>query len=123
MQRWPFRQIFVLVLGVLATLGMSPSVAQFGVMPVKMAMASDMGASMGASAQVDCQDCGSAGDVDVKAMSCNGVCVPPVLVPLTQQLPAVTISLSAHAPPPKALLAAGWASPPDPYPPRPHIFG
>ena len=119
MNRWSVRQVFALFLGVFVTLGMSLSVAQVGAMPIKMTMSFDMGAS----AHGDCNDCGSSGDADGKAMSCKGVCVTPVLVALPQELPATIISLRTLSPLPKALLVPGWASPPDPYPPRPHIFG
>ena len=119
MNRWLVGQLFELFLGVFVTLGMSLSVAQVGAMPVKMTMSS----VMSASGHGDCNDCGSSGDADAKAMSCKGVCVTPVLVALSQDLPAISISLETLSPLPKALLALGWASPPDPYPPRPHIVG
>lgn len=119
MNRWSVRQVFALLLGVFVTLGMSLSVAEVGAMPVKMTMSSDMSAS----GHGDCNDCGSSGDADAKAMSCKGVCVTPVLAALPQDFPAITISLKTLSPLPKAPFALGWASPPDPYPPRPHIVG
>ena len=119
MNRSSVRQIFALFLGILVTLGLSLSVAQLGAMPAKMVMSSDIGAS----GQGDCHDCGSAGDVDGKAIPCKGVCVSPAFVALLQEMPGVTISLTTLSPSPEARLVPGWASPPDPYPPRSRLVG
>lgn len=119
MNRSPIRQVFALFLGVFVTLGMSLSVAQVGAAPAKMSMAMEMGAP----GQGDCHDCGTAGDADGKAMKCKAVCAAPMFIALPQELTSVTLSVRALAPLPEAGLVPGWASPPDPYPPRPRFVG
>ena len=118
MNHWSARQVFALFLAVFVTVGMSLSVVQATGMTVKMATASDMGAS----GHDGCQRCSTGGGDGMKAMSCTTVCLAPVLAVLPQAAPVMLV----HKPVSYAvryLLLHGRTSPPDPYPPRPTSIG
>lgn len=114
MKRWSVRQVLVLLLAVFVTAGMNLSAAQASDMTVKMAMASDMGAS----GHDGCPGCPTGGvDDGMKAVACASICVAQVLAVLPQMAPT-TIALVAASYPALAPVLHGRVLEPDHYPPR-----
>jgi len=116
--------VFSVFLAVFMTAGFALSAVQATDMAAKMAMASDMGTSTnGASTNNACQGCPTQDSDDcTKAMSCTAACVAPVLAVLPQGVPAMLLAKPSSSGTAYPLLH-GWASPPDPYPPRPTDIG
>lgn len=120
MKRWSARQIVALLLTVFVTVGISLSVVQASDMAVKMAMASDMGAS----GHDGCQGCpGDGNDHGMKAMPCATICVAPVLAVLPQITGTVLVQKPGSLIAVRVTLLDGRALPPDPHPPRPTDIG
>src|SRR5688572_26347843 len=93
MRHWTFRQVYVLVLGLLVALGMSFSAVQASDMAVGMAMP---GHQMAVSGTADCNACK---DVPggAKLMQCDATCVAPATATLPQS-PALLIERHVDRP-------------------------
>jgi hypothetical protein len=111
------RRLFVVLLAMFVTLGLSLSSVQASARHVDMAMSGGMDMAK----HPDCPNC-KGEDGAAKAKACGIVCVAPVLA----VLPAPALAISG----PRDSLAAMWTDflhsrsiPPDPYPPRPTSIG
>ena len=115
MRRAPFRQVYVLMLGLLLALGMSLSVVQASNMAAGMTMS---GKQMSASGMGDCSSC-----KDIpgggKIMVCDATCAAPVNATLPQ-FAALLIQLPAERPLSQSPILSGWTASPNPHPPK-HI--
>lgn len=112
MKRLPL-QVFALVLGFLVAFGMSVSAVHASNMAVKMVAAADVGAS----GKGDCDGCNDGGGDGANALACPAACMAPVVAVLppassVSPCPEAKLPLRPHP------LLLGWASSPDPYPPR-----
>lgn len=106
------------LLGLIFAVSMSVSAVQASDMAARMAMAS----AMGAAGDGNCRDCGD-GAPDAKATGCAmAFCTLHVVasLPLTFVMFGVVGSDRPVLAQPSLV---GWASPPDPHPPRPDTLG
>lgn len=106
-------RIFALMLAVFVAFGTSMSVIRASDMAGEMA-------SMSASGAADDGKCGDCGDQGpgMKATGCSLVaCTSPALAVLSQSQPMVRAH-TRELPSPEPPLLVGWASSPDPHPPR-----
>lgn len=108
------RQIFVVLLAVLVTAGLSVSVAHPSNMPMKMSMEP----GMTASGHCGSRDCESGGAGKAKAMICAATCAASVLATLPQVSSMAVAEIASTLAPPEDRFLNGRGSPPDPYPPR-----
>ena len=115
MTRAPFRQVFVLMLGLLMALGMSLSVVQASNMAVGMTMA---GQQMSGSGMGDCGLCKD-GPSGAKIMVCDAACAAPVNATVPQ-FAALLINLPVDHPLSQSPILSGWTASPNPHPPK-HI--
>ncbi|RUW67022.1 hypothetical protein EOA31_29805 [Mesorhizobium sp. M4B.F.Ca.ET.049.02.1.2] len=113
MKSWSVRQMLVLLLTVLVTMGLGSSVVQASGMATKMAMASDMGAS----GHGDCGACPAGGKDGSKAMACSLACAPLIAMP-SHGASAPSLRLTPAVFMVRHQLLHGLTSPPDPFPPR-----
>ncbi|HET6159944.1 MAG TPA: hypothetical protein VFE34_16485 [Dongiaceae bacterium] len=114
MKRAPFRQVYVLMLGLLVALGMTLSVAQASNMAAAMTMSNQQ---MSASGMGDCSSCkdipGSA-----KVMVCgDATCAAPVNATIPQ-LAGPLIEHPLDRPSLQAPILSGWTTSPNPHPPK-----
>jgi hypothetical protein len=114
MKRWSARRFIAVLLSVFLTVGLSLSAARADEATMRMAMASNSGASI----HGDCHTCPSDADGNAKAMACGIVCATPILSAVPQVISIGTVQVRPLVAPPEPLLT-GRASSPDPYPPRP----
>ena len=115
MNQWSARQLFIFVLAVFVTVGMSQSTVQAINMTAKMTMASQMDGSVAEG----CQACPAGDDDGIKAAYCAVACVPPILAVFPQSPPVIL----ARKPVPSMArypVLHGRTSPPDLHPPRPN---
>ena len=115
MKRAPFRQVYVLMLGLLVALGMTLSVVQASNMAAGMGMS---GPQMSASGMGDCSSCK---DIPggAKVMVCDATCAAPVNATFPQ-LTALLIEHPLDRPVFQATILSGWTTSPNPHPPK-HI--
>lgn len=114
MKRAPFRQVFILLLGLFVTLGMGLSAVQASAMSFKML---DMAPGMSAPGVGECNDCGSPGDSRGLAACVTSGCVSPAAA----FRPFAEVFDIAGAPVHHShqdLTLHGASLVPDPYPPR-----
>ena len=118
MGRSRIARFFALALGVFVALGMSASVIRASDMAVGMASASGMDAADDGK----CSHCGD-GAADMKATGCNmAACVASALAVLPPSL-SLTVDDTRERPSREPTLRIGWASSPDPHPPRSNDLG
>jgi hypothetical protein len=110
-------RIFVLLLAVFVTAGVTLSVVQANGMATKMAMMSDMGDG----GHGHCDACPDV-DSGAKSPGCSPFCVAPALIVLQSFALAVPTSFPTSFRVQSDQLD-GLASPPDPSPPRPTDIG
>lgn len=115
MRRAPFRQVYVLMLGLLVALGMSLSVVQASNMAAGMTMA---GQQMSGSGMGDCSSCKD-GPSGAKIMVCDAACAAP-LNATAPQFAALPIKLPVDHPRSQSPILSGWTTSPNPHPPK-HI--
>jgi hypothetical protein len=113
MRRAPFRQVYVLMLGLLVALGMSLSAVHASNMAVDMTMS---GHEMSAGDMGDCSSC-KHGPSGTQMMACDAACVmamnamvPPFVILL--------IELPVDRPVSQAPALSGWTASPNPHPPK-----
>jgi len=105
-------RIFMVALIAAFAVGTVAQAASSTTMSLKMALADG-----GAMDMADCQGCGSDGDGENEGLSCDIVCVSPLLANLGVEAHALQVSgpsLSTRS----FYHLAGRTSPPEPYPPR-----
>ena len=118
MERSWLRRMLTPLLGLVFAVSMGASAVQASDMVVRMAMAS----AMGAAGDGRCQDCFD-GAPDAKATDCAmAFCTLHVVASLPHIFVMVGID-SSDRPVLAQPSLVGWASPPDPYPPRPDTLG
>jgi hypothetical protein len=113
MTRAPFRQVYVLMLGLLVTLGMSLSVVQASNMATGMTMA---GQQMPANGMDHCGPCKD-GPGGAKIMVCDAACAAPVNATVPQ-FAALLIKLPVNHPLSQSPVLSGWTASPNPHPPK-----
>jgi len=112
MRRTPFRQVYVLMLGLFVALGMSLSAVQ-------ASMASGMsmsGQQMSAAGMGDCSSCQD-GPMGAKVMICDASCVTAVSATLPQ-FAALLIQRPVDRPPSHSPMLFSWTASPNPHPPQ-----
>jgi hypothetical protein len=118
MANWSARQIFVLMLAVFVTLGLSFSVVEASGMVGKMTMSTQMGAP----GHGDCHGC-SGDEGKGRTMPCaSSICTMSFLAILPQTAQVVFVGTSISSPG-SHTLPHGISYPPDPYPPRLILLG
>jgi hypothetical protein len=115
MRRTPFRQVYVLMLGLFVALGMSLSVVQASGMAAGMSMS---GPQMSATGMGDCSSC-KGGPMGAKVMICDASCVAAVNATLPQ-FAALLIQRAVDRPQSHSPMLSGWTGSPNPHPPQ-HI--
>lgn len=113
MRRAPFRQIYVLMLGLLVALGMSFSIVQASNMAAGMTMAGQQVSGSGMGACGACKD----GPTGAKVMVCDAACAAPA----NATVPQLTTLLVQKAVDPalsQSPILSGWTSSPNPHPPK-----
>lgn len=113
MRHWTFRQVYVLVLGLLVALGMSLSAVQASNMAAGMAMPGHQMAAAGAGHCDGCND--NAGGT--KMMVCDATCVAPAMATVPQSL-ALLIERPVDRPFSQGSTLSGWTASPNPHPPK-----
>lgn len=113
MTRAPFRQVYVLMLGLLMALGMSLSVVQASNMTADMTMA---GQQMSGSGMGDCGLCKD-GPSRAKIMVCDAACTAPVNA-TAPQFAALRIKLPVDHALSQSPDLSGWTASPNPRPPK-----
>ena len=118
------RQVIALFLGLVVSLSVSLSAVQASTMAAKMGTLSDKIVSlsdMGNSGQSHCKDCGAGDEGKMSGPPCASFCAPMFFAITVPAAPFITVPPNAlDRIATAALVLAGRASPPDPYPPRPH---
>jgi len=109
MKRGSFRQLFVLMLGLLVAMGMSLSVVQAS----NMTMSGD---KMSASDMGHCSSCKDNPD-GAKTMACGATCVAPMNATV-RQFDAVLVELPVDRPVSQSPMLSGWIASPNPHPPK-----
>jgi hypothetical protein len=115
MRRAPFRQVYVLMLGLLVVLGMSFFVVQASNMAAGMTMA---GQHMSGTGMGDCGSCKD-GPGGAKIMVCDAACAAPVNATVPQ-FTALQIQRAVEQPLSQSPILSGWTASPNPHPPK-HI--
>lgn len=113
MRHSPFRQVYVLMLGLLVALGMSLSAVQASKMATGMAMS---GHQMSASGMGDCNSCkDDHGGAQMTA--CDVACVMAMNATMPQ-LVVFVMRLPADRPVSQPVTLSGWSASPNPHPPK-----
>lgn len=113
MKRGSFRQLFVLMLGLLVAMGMSLSVVQASNMAAGMTMS---GETMSVSGMDHCSSCKDDPD-GAKMMTCGATCVPPMNATVPQ-FDALLVELPVDRPVSQSPMLSGWTASPNPHPPK-----
>jgi hypothetical protein len=111
MRRTPFRQVYVLMLGLFVALGMSLSVVQASGMAAGMS-----GQQMSATGMGDCSSCKD-GPMGAKIMTCDASCAAAVNATLPQ-FAALLIQRPVDRPLSQSPMLSGWTASPNPHPPK-----
>ncbi len=121
--RWSARHFLALLIAVSVTAGLGMSPVQASDMAMKMAMASDTGASsMAMSFDDACSGCPDRKSDSGKMTVCPQACVAPALAVLPGNLALAALSPAPCLVPLPTAFLHGWGDVPDPYPPRPSNF-
>jgi hypothetical protein len=115
MRRAPFRQVYVLMLGLLVALGMSLSVVQASHMAAGMTMSGQQMSASGMGACGSCKD----GPGGAKVMICDAGCVATVNATVPQ-FAALLIKRPLDHLLSQSPVLSGWTTSPNPHPPK-HI--
>lgn len=119
MNRASFRQVFVLLLGILITLGMGLSVVQASIMNLQMV---NMASEMTMSGSDNCSACGKLGDAKGMAACVASTCVAPS-ASLAAPVEGLNMTPRSVHDQLQGLALIGTGSEPSPYPPRTSHIG
>jgi hypothetical protein len=115
MRRAPFRQVYVLMLGLLVALSMGLSVVQASNMAAGMSMSGQQMSASGMGDGSSCKDGPGGG----KVMVCDATCVAPVNATVPQ-FASLLIERPVDRPLSQFPILSGWTASPNPHPPK-HI--